>query len=120
MARRVAERGEVDLAVSGLKPDWPPTTATAGIAPAGAVRRIVSLQQESGYRPQQAEHATFCRPAEGLGFGRTRIGLQTGGFLGTADDRPAASPESVRPDADAQADCAHKKGLANAGLCESG
>jgi hypothetical protein len=47
MARRVAERVEVDLAVSGLKPDWPPRTATAGIAPAGAVRRIVPLQQES-------------------------------------------------------------------------
>jgi len=48
VARRVAERGEVDLAVSGLKPDWPPRTATAGIAPAGAVRRIVPLQHESG------------------------------------------------------------------------
>jgi hypothetical protein len=48
MARQVAERAEVDLAVSGLKPDWPPGTATAGIAPAGAVRRIVPLQQESG------------------------------------------------------------------------
>jgi hypothetical protein len=48
MARRVAERAEVDLAVSGLKPDWPPRTATAGIAPAGAVRRIVRLQPESG------------------------------------------------------------------------
>jgi len=47
MARRVAERVEVDLAVSGLKPDWPPRTATAGIAPVGAVRRIVPLQQES-------------------------------------------------------------------------
>src|SRR5215217_4097307 len=34
--------------VSGLKPDWPPSTATVGIAPAGAVRRIVSLQPESG------------------------------------------------------------------------
>jgi hypothetical protein len=40
IARQVAERAEVDLAVSGLKPDWPPRTATA-------VRRIVSLQQES-------------------------------------------------------------------------
>jgi hypothetical protein len=28
-----------------------------------------------------------------------------------ADGRPAASPESVRPDADEQADCARKKGL---------
>jgi hypothetical protein len=28
-----------------------------------------------------------------------------------ADDRPAASPESVRPDADAQADCAREKCL---------
>ena len=44
----VAGRVEVDLAVSGLKPDWPPRTATAGIAPAGAVRRIVPLQHESG------------------------------------------------------------------------
>jgi len=48
IARQAAERAEVDLAVSGLKPDWPPRTATAGIAPAGAVRRIVPLQQESG------------------------------------------------------------------------
>jgi hypothetical protein len=40
IARQVAERAEVDLAVSGLKPDWPPRTATA-------VRRIVSLKQES-------------------------------------------------------------------------
>jgi hypothetical protein len=44
----VAERAEVDLAVSGLKPDWPPRTATAGIALPGAVDRIVPLQQESG------------------------------------------------------------------------
>jgi hypothetical protein len=42
------ERAEVDLLVSGLKPDWPPSTATAGIAPAGAVRWIVPLQYESG------------------------------------------------------------------------
>jgi hypothetical protein len=32
-------------------------------------------------------------------------------FLGTADNQAAASPESVRPDADAQADCPGKKGL---------
>jgi hypothetical protein len=59
----------------------------------------------------QAEHPTFCRPAEGLRFGRTRIGLQTGRFPWNGLDRPAPSPESVRPDADAQADCARKKGL---------
>jgi hypothetical protein len=39
------------------------------------------------------------------------MGLQTGGFLGTTDDRPVASPESVRPDANSQADCTGKKGL---------
>ena len=44
----VAERVEVDLAVSGLKPDWPPSAAIGGIAPAGAVRTIVPLQQQSG------------------------------------------------------------------------
>jgi hypothetical protein len=43
-----AERAEVDLAVSGLKPDWPPSAATVGIAAAGAVRRIVPLKYESG------------------------------------------------------------------------
>jgi hypothetical protein len=43
-----AERAEVDLLVSGLKPDWPLSAATAGIAPAGAVRWIVPLQYESG------------------------------------------------------------------------
>jgi len=48
MARRGRRGVEVDLAVSGLKPEWPLRTATAGIAPAGAVRRIVPLQQESG------------------------------------------------------------------------
>ena len=47
MARRVAARSEVDLAVSELKPDWPPRTAIAGNAPAGAVRRFVPSQQES-------------------------------------------------------------------------
>jgi hypothetical protein len=66
-----AERAEVDLPVSGLKPDWPRRAATAGIA---AVRWVVPLEQ-----------------------------------VGTADDRPGASPESVRPDADAQADCARQK-----------
>jgi hypothetical protein len=39
------------------------------------------------------------------------MGLQTGGFLWNADDRPAASPESVRLDADGQADYPRKKGL---------
>ena len=43
-----AERAEVDSPVSGLKPDWAPSAATAGIAPAGAVRWIVPLQYESG------------------------------------------------------------------------
>jgi hypothetical protein len=39
------------------------------------------------------------------------MGLQTGRFLEAADDRRTASPESVRPDADEQGDCAHEKDL---------
>jgi hypothetical protein len=45
MARQVGERADVYLAVSGLKPDWPPDRRLASW---GAVRRIVPLQQESG------------------------------------------------------------------------
>ena len=36
----------------------------------------------------------------------------------TTDDRPAASPVSVRPDADALGDCANEKDLHNAGFPE--
>jgi hypothetical protein len=48
-----AERAEVDLPVSGLKPDWPPSAATAGIAPA-------------------ALSAGSCRCSTGRGNGRSR------------------------------------------------
>jgi hypothetical protein len=57
------------------------------------------------------EHPTFCRPRRRTWVRTNQNGLQTGVFFGTADDRPGASPESVRPDADAQADCARKKAL---------
>ena len=58
-------------------------------------------------------HQVARRPAWGRACGpwvrANQMGLQTAGFLGTADGRPEASPESVRPDTDAQADCARKQ-----------
>jgi hypothetical protein len=50
-------------------------------------------------------------PHKAFGSDEPESTCKQGIFLGTAEDRPAASPESVRPDADAQADCAHAKGL---------
>jgi Family of unknown function (DUF6338) len=44
-----------------------------------------------------------------LGSDGPEWACKQGVFFGTADDRPGASRESVRPDADAQADCARKK-----------
>ena len=113
----IARRGSlcgakgVGLTVSGLKSDSPPTIGIAGSARAGVRAQERAVCRNSRPTAAAGEHSTFCRPTEALRFGRTRIGLQTERFLGTADDRPAASPESVRPDADAQADCARKKGL---------
>ena len=40
-------------------------------------------------------------------------------FCGTADDRPGASPESVRPDTDEQGDCLDQKGLQMQAFCEA-
>ena len=112
MARPDAERAEIDLAVSGLKPDWPPRTATRW------------------YRPRRALSAGSCRCSKTWANGRSRqntrpsAGLQndfssderesackSGVFLEAADDRRTASPESVRPDADGQRDCNNEKDL---------
>ena len=72
--------------------DSPPKIGIAGSASAGVVRKSVPFAGTGGQRPQQAEHLTFCRPAEGLRFGRTRIDLQTGRFSWSG--RRAARGES--------------------------
>ena len=61
------------------------------------VRKNVPFAGRVGLRPHWAEHSTFCGPAEGLGFGRTRRGLEQRVVFETADARDGASPDSVRP-----------------------
>ena len=126
------ERDEVDpelrsrssqlgpVRVSGLKSDSPRRIGIAGGAPTGlrAQERAVCRNR----RPTAAagERPTFCRLAEGLRFGRTRNRpAKQSVFLETTDDRPAASPVSVRPDADAQADCRHAKDLQMQVFCKA-
>ena len=65
----VAERVEVDLEVSGLKPDWPPRTATAGYRAGGrcpqdcAVAAGVGVTATAGRTPEllQARRRTSVR-----------------------------------------------------------
>ena len=109
MARRVAERAEVDLAVSGLKPDWPPKDRDRWYLPGGrcpqdraVAARVVLTASRQNTRPSAG-------PQKDFGSDEPESACKPSVFLGTADDRPAASPESVRPYADAQADCARKK-----------
>ncbi len=110
---------KVDLTVSGLKSDSPPRIGIAGSAPAGvrAQQRAVCRNR----RPTAAAGET--RPSAGLqkdfGSDERESACKPGVFPGTADDRPAASPESVRPDADAQADGARKKRPANEAVAQS-
>jgi hypothetical protein len=55
------------------------------------------------------------RPSAGLqkdfGSDDPELGCVQGVFVGAADDRPAASPVSVRHDADALGDCLYEKDL---------
>ena len=60
----LAVRARVGLTVSGLKPDSPPRSRIAGSAPAGVRAQERAVCRNSGQPPQQAEHSTFCRPAE--------------------------------------------------------
>jgi hypothetical protein len=77
MARGVAEVG---LAVSGLRSDPPRGPGSLISRRQASVRKNVPLQEELANGRKQAEHPTFCGPAEGLRFGRTAIGLQRGRF----------------------------------------
>jgi hypothetical protein len=106
----VAVRGKVDLTVSGLKSDSPRRIGIAGSAPAGVRAQERAICRNSPTRPHQANTrpSTACRMTS---VRTTRIGLQTGRFLDAADDRRAASPESVRPDAEEQGDCRNENDL---------
>jgi hypothetical protein len=115
-----AERAEVDLPVSGLKPDWPRSASTwyraGGRGPLGSCR----WSRSRGNGPQQANTRPSADPAEGLGFGRTRMGLQTGGFLWngrrSAGGESGVSPTGCRRTSRLRT----QKSPANADLFESG
>ena len=59
---------KVDLTVSGLKSDSPSRVGIAGSAPAVVRAQERAVCRKAGQRPQQPEHSTFCRPAEGQRF----------------------------------------------------
>jgi hypothetical protein len=75
------------------------------------VRKNVPLREQPANRRSRRN----TRPSAGLqndfSSDEPESACKQGVFLGTADDRRAASPESVRLDADAQADCPHEKDL---------
>ena len=114
-----AERAEVHLAVSGLKPDWPASTATVGIAPAGGVRWIVPCSTSRG-NGRSRRTLDLLQARRRTWVGRTRIGLQTAGF--PWDGRRSARGESgVSPTRRRRTSRLRtQKSPANAGLLESG
>jgi len=75
------------------------------------VRKNVPFAGTGGQPPQQANARPSAGPQKDFGSDEPESACKQRVFLGTADDQAAASPESVRPDADAQADCPGKKGL---------
>jgi hypothetical protein len=66
-------------------------------------------------QPANGRSRRNSRPSAGLqkdfGSDERESACKPGVFLEAVDDRPAASPESVRPDADEQGDCRNEKGL---------
>jgi hypothetical protein len=66
--RELQRRMEQETVVSGLKSDSPSRVAIAGSAPAGVRAQERAVCRKAGQRPQQPEHSTFCRPAEGQRF----------------------------------------------------
>jgi len=76
-----------------------------------SVRKNMPFAGTAGQRPQQANTRPPAGPQKDFGSDEPESTCKQAVFLETAEDRPAASPESVRPDADAQADCARQKGL---------
>jgi hypothetical protein len=107
----VAERAEVDLPVSGLKPDWPRSASTwyrAGVrCPLGRAR----WSRSRGNGPQQANTPPSADLQNDFSSDERESACKPGVFLEAADERRTASPESVRPDADEQGDCRDQKDL---------
>jgi hypothetical protein len=103
---------KVGLTVSGLKPDSPPRSRIAGSAPGRRPCARTCRWQEQ--RPTAAAGGT-TRPSADLqndfSSDERETASKPGVFREAADARRTASPESVRPDADEQADCRDQKGL---------
>jgi hypothetical protein len=83
------------------------------------VRKNVPLQETAGQWPQQSNTRPSAGPQKDFSSDERESACKPEVFLEAADDRRTASPESVRPDADAQADCARKKGLQTQAFCEA-
>jgi hypothetical protein len=108
----VAVRAKVNLTVSGLKSDSPPRVGLTGSASA-----CVRAQERAVCRNSRANSRSRrnTRPSAGLqkdfSSDERESARKPGVSLEAADDRPAASLESVQPDADEQGDCRNKKDL---------
>jgi hypothetical protein len=96
-------------------PDWDRTRprGAGSLLPRrrASVRENVPFAGRTGQRPRHQNTRPSAGPQKDFGSDRPESACKQGVLLGTADDRPAASPESVRPDAEELSDCPSKKDL---------
>ena len=103
---------EVDRAVSGLRSDLAPEDWDRCYRGGGHPYAKVALCRKGGLRAAAGRTLDLLRACRRTLVRTTRNRPAYRAFsLEPADDRPAASPVSVRHDADAQAACSHEKGL---------